>query len=588
VRARPSVDDDRRRSTTGAPMGDTAMTTRRQTRHGTTTTTTTMMMGDGDGAATPSVSHTINVCDARSPPQSPHSTNKTGTNNVFLEVRARQLGARRAPRALRANNAHFMRELRLMGELDAHGGCVNCVAWNDDASLLISGSDDMTVCVWSMGSKTPLRGSTFTGHTHNVFAAEFVPQSSSMKCVTTSADGGIRLIDLERGFKEPPPEHYGYRLRGRGGAHRESEASSELWNGRGAGMGMKIIFVPHEPSTFLTAHQDGRIRLFDLRQGNNNGGVGHEIVVNLNRFGPTSDIAFDPSAPTVFAACSDDPYVRVFDLRHVKSNRRELARERPPGSPSPGSSPPHSPFLRTPRASMNHDIPCVMTFSPLDVMSEDFEGISGLAYSAKGELAISCKGDDVFVIDTRRAVASYNSEAKKPWTADENHQRQPAKRYKGRQNVKTFLKGVAFMGEDQYVTTGGDDGGVYVWCKETCELVCKMQADTSVVNTVLPHPHLPQLVTCGIDNVVRIFEAGDGGVNILNPPNKDEDDMWFEADIVDSEDDEDDDDDEDNEDDDENIGFDDEYDSMDDDEEWSPSEPAPSSQRDRHEDMQEE
>ena len=401
----------------------------------------------------------------------------------------------------------------------------------------------MTVCVWSMGSKTPLRGSTFTGHTHNVFAAEFVPQSSSMKCVTTSADGGIRLIDLERGFKEPPPEHYGYRLRGRGGAHRESEASSELWNGRGAGMGMKIIFVPHEPSTFLTAHQDGRIRLFDLRQGNNNGGVGHEIVVNLNRFGPTSDIAFDPSAPTVFAACSDDPYVRVFDLRHVKSNRRELARERPPGSPSPGSSPPHSPFLRTPRASMNHDIPCVMTFSPLDVMSEDFEGISGLAYSAKGELAISCKGDDVFVIDTRRAVASYNSEAKKPWMADENHQRQPAKRYKGRQNVKTFLKGVAFMGEDQYVTTGGDDGGVYVWCKETCELVCKMQADTSVVNTVLPHPHLPQLVTCGIDNVVRIFEAGDGGVNILNPPNKDEDDMWFEADIVDSEDDDDDEDD---------------------------------------------
>ena len=154
----------------------------------------------------------------------------------------------------------------------------------------------------------------------------------------------------------------------------------------------------------------------------------------------------------------------------------------------------------------------------------DFEGISGVAYSKTGELAISCKGDDVYLLDTRRAAASLNSEDRifKSFNVPITHV--PAKRYVGRKNVKTFLKGVAFMCDDEYVTTGGDDGNLYVWNKETCELVCKMQADSQVVNTVLPHPHLPTLVCCGIDNHVRVFEAGDGGVHLGTPPKRDEND----------------------------------------------------------------
>ena len=80
--------------------------------------------------------------------------------------------------------------------------------------------------------------------------------------------------------------------------------------------------------------------------------------------------------------------------------------------------------------------------------SDLFEGISGLAYSSKGELAINCKGDDVYLLDTRRAAANINSEERifksfsVPWEMPITHQ--AAKRYVGRRNVKTFLKGVAF------------------------------------------------------------------------------------------------------------------------------------------------
>lgn len=185
---------------------------------------------------------------------------------------------------------------------------------------------------------------------------------------------------------------------------------------------------------------------------------------------------------------------------------------------------------------MNREIPCVMTLSPLElgqsVRSSLFEGISGIAYSSRGELAISCKGDDVYLIDTRRAAINLNMEnALTSALPGARFRHQPAKRYVGRRNVKTFLKGVAFMCEDEYITTGGDDGSVFVWHKDTCELVSRIQADTQVVNTVLPHPQLPTIVCCGIDNHVRVFEAGDNGVHLGAPPERDCHSSWFEDDL---------------------------------------------------------
>lgn len=84
------------------------------------------------------------------------------------------------------------------------------------------------------------------------------------------------------------------------------------------------------------------------------------------------------------------------------------------------------------------------------------------------------------------------------------------KKYVGHKNVKTFLKGVAFACDDTYVTTGGDCGGMFVWNKETCELVCRAQADGQVVNNVCPHPSLPVLVTSGIDDEIRVWQPGEG------------------------------------------------------------------------------
>ena len=82
--------------------------------------------------------------------------------------------------------------------------CVNTVAWSEDASLLLSGSDDLCVCVWSVGTSFPCL-EPCTRANHNIFSAEFVPGTRGGRCVTTAGDGDVRGVDLIRD-PNPPAE----------------------------------------------------------------------------------------------------------------------------------------------------------------------------------------------------------------------------------------------------------------------------------------------------------------------------------------------------------------------------------------------
>jgi hypothetical protein len=173
--------------------------------------------------------------------------------------------------------------------------------------------------------------------------------------------------------------------------------------------------------------------------------------------------------------------------------------------------------------------------------SRRFEGISGIAFSKTGELACTYKGEDVYVLETRKVVSSVKIDLFKHDSMDELEKRYEgcAKKYEGRKNTRTFLKGVAFMCGDEYVTTGGDCGNIFVWNKKTTELVCKLPGDSQVVNNVIPHPHLPVLAASGIDSDIKIFEASKDGEHIDEPPRKGERDNDFDSSDEDDEDNED-------------------------------------------------
>ena len=606
---------------------------------------------------TPSTSHP----EAQSPeatgatfPETPsHEARNRTPASAYRDVLRREWDPRHRLRP-RVGHSHFVKNLRLVQQLERHAGCVNTVAWSEDASLLLSGSDDLCVCVWSVGTGFPCLGTVYTGHNHNIFSAEFVPGTNGGKCVTTAGDGDVRIVDLVRGFERGEsriPERQPFRTRrfGFDDENNDGTVSRSLLAGRaddpnelGDVMGMKVRFVPGAPNVLLATHQDGRVRRFDLRQSPRETG---DVVVDLSVQGGCSDLAFDPSAPSLFALGCDDPFVRVFDVRHLRETPRDSrARARSPSEREHADA-----------------IPVVAKYSPgkshgFNTRSLRFDGVSGLAYGKRGELAVTYRGEHLYVIDQRayeirRAIVPEMSRgipdagargdehgtvgtewggldhlsrtmrgamfgpggtgspppagAESPefgyaspdtsgrgsgsdsdddddtdsedddenaardgdetaaagrrsvsvprdrvlsprggrgWDLfDEDQTHRPmehddpaVRRYVGHKNVKTFLKSVAFMCDDAYVSTGSDCGGMFVWDVRTCELALKVQADSQVVNNVCPHPSLPMVVTSGIDDVMRVWEGGYGR-HLLDLPEAHPDDSFDEMELWDSE-----------------------------------------------------
>ncbi|CAN7989378.1 unnamed protein product [Ixodes hexagonus] len=80
------------------------------------------------------------------------------------------------------------------------------------------------------------------------------------------------------------------------------------------------------------------------------------------------------------------------------------------------------------------------------------------------------------------------------------------RRYTGHRNSRTMIKEATFWGSD-FVMSGSDCGHIFIWDKETCELVMIMEADHHVVNCLQPHPFDPGelLASSGIDYDIKIW-----------------------------------------------------------------------------------
>lgn len=61
-----------------------------------------------------------------------------------------------------------------------------------------------------------------------------------------------------------------------------------------------------------------------------------------------------------------------------------------------------------------------------------------------------------------------------------------------------------FLGpNDEYVVSGSDDGNFFIWDKATGLLCGLLEGDSSVVNVIEGHPHLPLVAVSGIDTTVK-------------------------------------------------------------------------------------
>ena len=62
-----------------------------------------------------------------------------------------------------------------------------------------------------------------------------------------------------------------------------------------------------------------------------------------------------------------------------------------------------------------------------------------------------------------------------------------------------------FLGpNDEFITSGSDDGNFFLWQKCSGKLHGIYEGDGSIVNVIEGHPHMPLIAVSGIDTTVKV------------------------------------------------------------------------------------
>uniref|UniRef100_A0A1I7T0V2 WD_REPEATS_REGION domain-containing protein n=1 Tax=Caenorhabditis tropicalis TaxID=1561998 RepID=A0A1I7T0V2_9PELO len=180
----------------------------------------------------------------------------------------------------------MMESLESFWSLDGHNGCVNTLRWNKSGTLLASGSDDHRVIIWKDGKE---HFNLETGHEGNVFAVEFMPQTSDRKLVTGAADEVVILHDIETN-------------------------TSKRWDMDGRVK--RLCTVEHDPTLYWAAVEDTKgVYQFDTRLDN------PEVVVQSTperELKNTKSVAISEAKPHLIVVGFDETTVRLYDRRNFQ------------------------------------------------------------------------------------------------------------------------------------------------------------------------------------------------------------------------------------------------------------------------------
>ncbi|CAG9132601.1 unnamed protein product [Plutella xylostella] len=196
--------------------------------------------------------------------------------------------------------------LGLEKELHGHMGCVNCLEWNHDGSILASASDDLHVILWDPFRYKALHNLS-TGHTGNIFSVKFLNPDTLATC---AADGTVRV-------------------RSWAGAAPLRECTCHC------GRVKRLATPPDNPNILYSAAEDGLVIQHDLRAPHRCNADAPIVAVNLlNHLGRHAEakcVAVSPRRSHQLAVGANDFYVRLYDMRMVTLARLH-ASPQPAGS----------------------------------------------------------------------------------------------------------------------------------------------------------------------------------------------------------------------------------------------------------------
>ncbi|PIA56282.1 hypothetical protein AQUCO_00700547v1 [Aquilegia coerulea] len=275
-------------------------------------------------------------------------------------------------------HSSLVQRLSLEKELEGHQGCVNAVAWNSKGSLLVSGSDDTRINIWSYSSKKLLR-SVETGHAANIFCTKFVPETSDELVVSGAGDAEVRLFCVSRS----------------GGSCLEEDVvrPSAVYQCHSRRV-KKLAVEIGNPNVVWSASEDGTLRQHDFREGNScppEGSSNQEcrsVLLDL-RSGAKKSLADPPKQCLLLKSCDisttrphlllvggSDAFARIYDRRMLPPMSSCQKKTKPP--------------------------PCVNYFCPMHLSDRVRPSLhlTHVTFSPNGEeVLLSYSGEHVYLMD---------------------------------------------------------------------------------------------------------------------------------------------------------------------------------------------
>jgi len=379
-------------------------------------------------------------------------------------------------------------------------GCVNSLCWSSDDSLIVSGCDHGVVQLWDAINQKLLR--SLYGHDSNVFSVLFHMDgdgnSSVNRIVSGGNDSDVRLYDIV------------------------SDRCTTIRHFK-----KKVLSMCNHhsmPHVILACSADGTVRLFDTRLSYKNTGTSHieteeansrfslgytipqalgggrsrsyyanlsdsdqneSLLVHFKDKSTLYSIDIHPLTGNQIIVSSSEGEVRSFDIRRVDRNKSSDS------------------YVRVYNALENQ------------ASKKGYCDVTGCRYSYDGsEIVATYLGEYIYLFDTEEGASKVDSSSERSTVSlnspesDDGEEVPYKTQFKGHKSLDT-IKGVYFYGEkSQYVVSGSDEGNVYIWNKETGQVINVLQGHSDAVNTICPSNdplRHPMIATSGIDDYVVLW-----------------------------------------------------------------------------------
>ncbi|XP_068633873.1 WD and tetratricopeptide repeats protein 1 isoform X2 [Battus philenor] len=272
--------------------------------------------------------------------------------------------------------------LGLEKELHGHMGCVNCLEWNHDGSVLASASDDLHVILWDPYRYKQLH-KIATGHTGNIFSVKFLSRDTVVTC---AADGTVRA---------------------------RTASGCALWEcSCHCGRVKRLASAPDNPNLLWSAGEDGLVLQHDLRTSHRCNSVYSNVLVNLinhlGRYAEAKCVAANPRRPYQVAVGANDFYVRLYDTRMIKlskvqtrtpSSQMQFERQNVLCSRAGHGDPDND----IPKAAVQYFAPGHLSMDP-DEHTFPKKTVTYIAFSHDGnELLVNLGSEQVYLFDINSA-----------------------------------------------------------------------------------------------------------------------------------------------------------------------------------------